>query len=242
MTPSGTTEGHEGIIMSDGFAIAGQGLRIGPNQDPCVLSSPFAGLHTLCRIARRKGTDNDVVTLNERDPALLADVVEPGDVVFYGRPEPERVAVDTVLVVESTPTFEDVHRVAGKDSPAFEFNLRDAMKGGLHEGQTKQRVIVGRRMQAPSWESTLRLESSFIPLAQTDASGRRRVARVPIPGALELHDRALCGRNSQQAPRICELPAAQGRALAKGLLEGSAGVFIPPVTLQRPMQRWFPPA
>jgi hypothetical protein len=105
---------------------------VGSNQDPCVLAAP-APFHSFCRIDGRRA-DNHVRGM--RKP--LSQIVRPGDVIVYGKFEPkggagptERIWVDLVLVVDSTPQWPTSTRARGErcrnpacDRPA-KFTLSD---------------------------------------------------------------------------------------------------------------------
>jgi hypothetical protein len=236
----------DGIIMGDGYQTRGGPVIVGGNQDPCVFSEPLGGLHSFCRVVKRRGRDNDVAELTSSG-GLLPTVVAPGDVIFYGKPDlgGDVIAVDTVLVVERTEPFPGVVAGVGVQSDAYVFNLSDARAGGSHAGEDHQIVIVGH--SEPTAEALDALATSFAPLADQDVDGRWRVLRIGRGDLAANYDalRRVFAETMFSGPaqlankgRICELPAAGGEALARAVIRRSrnrstsGAVFVLPVRPQ----------
>ncbi len=230
--------------MGDGYQVRGGPVVVGGNQDPCVFADPLGGLHSFCRVVKRKGTDNDVAMLAAGGSGLLPTVARRGDVVFYGKPDlsSDLVAVDTVLVVEETQPFGSIVARVGARSDAYAFNLSDARPGGSHAGEDEQIVIVAR--SEPTMEAVDAVTTSFVPFAERDGDGRWRVLRIRPSDLGTRYDDlrrvfaetmfagsgALANRG-----RICEIPSTAGEALARAVgarsrtSNATGAVFVPPL-------------
>lgn len=125
----GTTTWTEKVkIYGDGYAPN----TIGPNQDPCVVAAPKP-FHSFCRIDGAKISDEYVRNTKQS----LPQCVRPGDLIIYGKFEPQgtrgptrAIWVDTVLVVESNPRWSTSQRPRREHCPnshckGRQFSLRN---------------------------------------------------------------------------------------------------------------------
>jgi len=182
-------------VMADGYAQN----TVGPNQDPCVFSSPIGPFHSFCRITSPP-SDNRVRGLG----ATLPNVAASGDVIVYGKfrrtreKKIDRIWVDTVLVVERVVPWHTSARAPGActskmckgqkfvlDSPAqfaqglcgapgsdaCKFNLSDAEPQGTHccTVENAYKMILGS--VAPYRRAAAQLATSFCTLAELDDEG-----------------------------------------------------------------------
>ena len=238
--------------MGDGYRLQEGGAIAGGNQDPCIFGAPVGVLHSYCRIVKRRGIDNDVISLSGPSGQLLRDAVNPGDIVLYGKPVGAEIAVDTVIVVAKVCPFHDVLDEVGDLSDAFAFNLSDHLPLGSHAGEEYQSVIVGSTV--PTWNAVQEIMTSFVPLAERDLDGRLRVTRVPMSilpaGSREAlsklfkEDMFGGGGKMQNQGFICEIPAQAGTALVRALIARSGdstkrpgAVFVPPLRATKSLPR-----
>lgn len=182
-------------VMADGY----ERDTVGPNQDPCVFSSPRGPFHSFCRLSSPPA-DNRVRGLG----ATLPNVVKSGDVIVYGKyrrakaKDIDRIWVDTVLVVERVIPWPTSKRAPGAcaskmckgrkfvlDSPAqfarglcgtpgsdaYKFNFSDAEPQGTHccTNEEAYKVILGS--VAPYPRAAAQLLTSFCTLAELDDEG-----------------------------------------------------------------------
>lgn len=177
-------------VMADGFIdplggdMQAPGV-VGSYQDPCVFSEPWGPFHSFLRMDGANLANEKVVAGGKVIADSLAETVAPGDVIIYGKTNPQggkgikEVWVDTVLVVDSIATLPVAEAekppytfalasdpsLPAKGTNAWRYNLSDAETKGLHEttNRNPHRIIKGRISHDD--DAVEKLTTSFVPLA-----------------------------------------------------------------------------
>lgn len=182
--------------MADGFRnphnSTGPGV-LGPNQDPCVFSTPWPPFHSFCRIdGARGGADQQVVRSGQVVADNLATAVTEGDLIIYGKTtpasgkDPRSVWVDAVVVVADTfvlPTTKGGQKkrpfnlgaasnLPSRNTDAYRYNLSDAEPGRTHEATQRDPHVGIRGVVDATPEAVAELRTSFVPLADLPADGQ----------------------------------------------------------------------
>jgi hypothetical protein len=176
-------------IMADGFfdPLGDPQMPgvVGSYQEPCVFSDPWGPFHAFLRLDGTNPASEKVMGTGKIVADSLVDTVTPGDVIIYGKTNPnggkgiKEVWVDTVLVVDSIVTLPVAEAekapytfalasdpgLPGKGTGAYRYSLADAEAKGVHETTNKNphRIIRGRISKAD--DAVEKLETSFVPLA-----------------------------------------------------------------------------
>ena len=176
-------------VMADGFldpmGDAQMPGVVGSYQDPCVFSDPWGPFHAFLRLDGANLANEKVMGAGKVIADSLAETVNPGDVIIYGKTNPnggkniKEVWVDTVMVVDSISTLPVAEAekppytfslasdpaLPAKGTSAYRYSLQDAETKGVHEttNRNPHRIIRGR---VSSDENAVeKLETSFVPLA-----------------------------------------------------------------------------
>lgn len=176
-------------VMADGFfdplGDAQMPGVVGAYQEPCVFSDPWGPFHAFLRLDGTNPANEKVMGAGKIIADSLVDTVSPGDVIIYGKTNPnggkgiKEVWVDTVMVVDSiaalpvaeaekppyTFALASDPSLPGKGTGAYRYSLQDAEAKGLHEttNRNPHRILRGRVSKEE--DAVEKLETSFVPLA-----------------------------------------------------------------------------
>lgn len=186
-------------VMADGFydplGQEAPGL-VGSSQDPCVFSDPWGPFHSFYRLDGSNAVNEKVVSGTGHIADSLAETVEQGDVIIYGKTTPpsgkaiKDVWVDTVLVVESvevlpvaegekapfTFALTNGESLPGKGTLAYRYNLSDAAAKGVHETTNRNPHKIIRGRVSTKDDAVDKLDTSFVPLADRTGGVCRTLA------------------------------------------------------------------
>jgi hypothetical protein len=174
-------------IMADGFIdpLGEAPGVVGSYQDPCVFSDPWGPFHSFLRMDGANLANEKVMGGGKVIADSLPETVVPGDVIIYGKTNPQggkgikEVWVDTVMVVDSVATLPVAEgekppftfalandpELPAKGTSAWRYNLSDAETKGVHEttNRNPHRIIKGRISKDD--DAVEKLTTSFVPLA-----------------------------------------------------------------------------
>jgi hypothetical protein len=151
---AGVRTRDEVVVMADGF----EKNIIGPNQDPCVLSSPSGPVHTFCRIDYARGKDHYVKGTRR----LLSQEVVSGDVIIYGKFVPRSgknitgVWVDTVIVVRHPAPWSTARRKPRTKCTNVYCKRRKRCRKFMHEDPVRFAATLGADASSDLLEFNLR--------------------------------------------------------------------------------------
>jgi hypothetical protein len=174
-------------VMADGFIdpLGEAPGVVGAYQDPCVFSEPWGPFHSFLRMDGANLANEKVMCAGKVIADSLADTVVAGDVIIYGKTNPQggkaikEVWVDTVMVVDSIATLPVAEAekppytfalgsdpsLPAKGTNAWRYNLSDAEAKGMHEttNRNPHRIIKGAVSHDD--DAVEKLTTSFVPLA-----------------------------------------------------------------------------